>query len=47
MTINNPGITKATVLDMNGLDRGEVELKRDGVKVSFRMPADAKYLILN
>ncbi len=47
ITVNNPKITKATVLDMNGLARGQAELQRQGNKVTLQMPPDAKYLILN
>ena len=46
ITVNNPSITKATVLDMNGLARGEVQLKRQADKVKFAVPSDAKYVIL-
>jgi hypothetical protein len=46
ITVNNPKITKATVLDMNGLARGQAELHRQGNKVTVQMPPDAKYLIL-
>ncbi len=46
ITVNNPKITKATVLDMNGLARGQAELQRQGNKVTVQMPPDAKYLIL-
>ncbi|MDY6940283.1 MAG: hypothetical protein SWY16_21840 [Cyanobacteriota bacterium] len=44
--LNNPGITRAIVLDANGLATGEVELIREGDRVRFSMPDDAKYLIL-
>lgn len=47
ITVNNPKITKATVLDMNGLARGQAELQRQGNKATVQMPPDAKYLILN
>lgn len=46
ITVNNPKITKATVLDMNGLARGQAELQRQGNTVTLQMPSDAKYLIL-
>jgi hypothetical protein len=46
ITVNNSTITKATVLDMNGLARGQAELQRQGNKVTVQMPPDAKYLIL-
>jgi hypothetical protein len=46
VAINNPSLTQATVLDMNGMARGKVPLKRDSQKVSLRFPADAMYLLL-
>ena len=46
VTLANAGIGRAVALDMNGLPRGQVELQRDGPNVTFRMPRDAKYLVL-
>ncbi len=44
--VNNPQLSKATVLDANGLAQGKVDLKRDDDKVSLQFPPNAKYLIL-
>ncbi|MGB3513207.1 MAG: hypothetical protein WBA93_29140 [Microcoleaceae cyanobacterium] len=46
VTVNNSKLTKAIALDLNGLLRNEVELQRNGAKVSFQMPVDAKYVVL-
>ncbi len=46
LTINNPTVSRAVVLDMNGMKRGELLLARDGAKASFQMPRDAMYVVL-
>jgi hypothetical protein len=46
VAINNAGLAKASVLDMNGMARGDVELTREGEQVRFTMPKDAKYVVL-
>ncbi len=46
ITVNNSGITKATALDLNGLSRYQVEIKRQRKQVTFTIPPDVKYLIL-
>lgn len=46
LTVGNPGIRKAVVLDMNGMRRSETPLKREGTRLSFQMPRDAMYVVL-
>jgi hypothetical protein len=46
LTISNPGLSKATVLDANGNAAGEAKLERRGDEVEFRFPEDALYVIL-
>jgi hypothetical protein len=46
VTVANAGVTGAFVLDMSGMPRGQVPLAREGGAVTFRMPRDAKYVIL-
>ena len=46
VVINNPSLTSATVLDMNGMPVGTVLLKRDAAKVAFRFPPAAMYVVL-
>lgn len=44
--IQNPFLRRGIVLDMNGLSRGNVQMEAGGGRVAFRMPEDAKYVIL-
>ena len=46
VTLRNPGLTTATVLDMNGMPAGEVPLRRAGGEVSLRFPPAAMYVVL-
>jgi hypothetical protein len=46
ITVKNAALTKASVLDMNGMPRGTVELKREGELARFMIPKDAKYVVL-
>ena len=46
VTLRNPALTSATVLDMNGMPVGEVPLRRDGTGVSLRFPSAAMYVVL-
>ena len=46
VTIRNPGLTSATVLDMNGMAVGTVPLTRSAKQVEFRFPASAMYVVL-
>ena len=46
VTVNNPGLSKALVLDMNGMVTQTLELKRSAGAVTFRFPAAAMYVVL-
>jgi hypothetical protein len=46
LTINNPGLVKATVLDANGNAAGQVKLVKRGDGVELKFPEDALYVIL-
>ena len=46
VTLRNAAIAKAVALDMNGMAREEIALKREGDAVTFAMPPDAKYVVL-
>ncbi|GBF79774.1 hypothetical protein [Aphanothece sacrum] len=46
ITINNPNLTQGTIVDSNGLAEGKVSLQGNIKQVSFKFPANAKYLIL-
>ncbi len=46
VSIKNPSVSTATVLDMNGMPRGQVKLQRGGEAATFTMPADAMYVVL-
>jgi hypothetical protein len=46
VTINNPHIRTATVLDMNGMAVRTLDLKRASGSASLRFPADAMYVVL-
>jgi len=45
-TINNPTLTTATVLDLNGLPKGTLALQKQDRAITFSFPQDAKYLLL-
>jgi len=47
LTLSNDIVTRATAVSPNGEAQAEVPIKREGGKVSFRMPADAMYLVLH
>jgi len=46
LTIRNTGLTKAVVLDLNGMAREVIDLERRGDAMSLRLPPDAKYIVL-
>lgn len=46
VTIANPALTTATVLDMNGMPVGTVPLRRSAGKVEFSFPESAMYVVL-
>mgnify|MGYP005841676211 CR=1 FL=1 len=46
VTVRNPALRKATVLDMNGNPRGEAALTRTPDSVRLKFPADAMYVVL-
>ncbi|MEK7407980.1 MAG: hypothetical protein AAB225_23160 [Acidobacteriota bacterium] len=46
ITVNTGGLTRATVLDMNGNKRGEIRLERTEGGWRFRFPEDAMYVVL-
>ena len=46
ITLNNPKLTKGTVLDANGLAKENITMNSDRRQISFQFPSDAKYLIL-
>ena len=46
LTINNPNLSEATPLDMNGMPQGTVEIIKNNGVISFSFPSDAKYLLL-
>ena len=46
LTISNPGLSRATVLDANGNSAGEAKLVKRGDEVELRFPEDALYVIL-
>ena len=46
LTISNPGLAKATVLDANGNAAGEAKLVKRGDEVESSFPEDALYVIL-
>lgn len=47
VTVKNPTLKTATVLDMNGLAVSEIPLTSSGGSVSFRFPANAMYVVLH
>ncbi|WP_107668497.1 hypothetical protein [Cyanothece sp. BG0011] len=46
LTINNPKLTKAMILDSNGLVKQTINLKSDRSQISLQFPTNAKYVIL-
>jgi hypothetical protein len=46
ITINNPRITKATILDMNGMATKKLAIERNKTNIRFSFPQSAKYVIL-
>jgi hypothetical protein len=46
ITINNPGLTKATILDMNGMATKNLAIERNNTGISFSFPQSSKYVIL-
>lgn len=46
VAIRNPGLSRATVLDMNGMPAGALPLERSSTQVAFRFPAAAMYVLL-
>lgn len=47
LTLKNPHVAKAVVLDANGRPRGDAAVKRDGAAVTVPLPADALYVVLS
>ncbi|MDJ0842805.1 hypothetical protein [Crocosphaera sp.] len=46
LTLNNSNLTKAIILDANGLAKETINLKKNRSQVSLPFPVDAKYVIL-
>lgn len=46
VAIRNPGLSRATVLDMNGMPAGALPLERSSTQVAFRFPGAAMYVLL-
>jgi hypothetical protein len=46
VTVRNQGLSKATVLDMNGNAVGPVAVKKSAAGLSFRFPDSAMYVVL-
>jgi hypothetical protein len=46
ITVNNPRITKATILDMNGMATKNLAIERNNTGISFSFPQSSKYVIL-
>jgi hypothetical protein len=46
ISLLNSRITKATVLDPNGMATGEVTLEKSGGPSQFRFPTEALYVVL-
>jgi hypothetical protein len=46
VTLNNPRITKATILDMNGMATKKLAIKRNQTGIRFSFPQSSKYVIL-
>jgi hypothetical protein len=47
VALRNPGLTRATALDMNGMAAATVALKRGDTTVEFRFPVGAMYVLLH
>jgi len=47
VTVNNPGLNTATVLDMNGMPIHTIALVKSATGVSLRFPANAMYVMLH
>lgn len=46
LTLSNPGITRAVVLDMNGMADQEIPVQVQGEQITVQFPEQAKYLLL-
>jgi hypothetical protein len=46
VTVGNAGLTKATLLDVNGNAAGDVPVKSEGGKIAVTPPANAMYVVL-
>lgn len=46
VSLRNPGLRRATALDMNGMPMADVPLRRDADGVRLRFPAGSMYLVL-
>ncbi|WP_048326233.1 hypothetical protein [Crocosphaera watsonii] len=46
ITLNNPKLTKAIILDANGLPKQTVELNKNRSQTYLQFPTNAKYVIL-
>lgn len=46
LTLRNPGLTEAIVLDPNGMARGQIPVTRQDGALSLSLPEDALYVIL-
>ena len=46
ITINNPRLTKATILDMNGMATKNLEIRKNKTDITFLFPESAKYVLL-
>jgi hypothetical protein len=46
VVVNNPGLTSATVLDMNGMAVKTIALRRSATQIAFSFPDSAMYVVL-
>jgi len=46
ISIGNALLKTATALDVNGMETGKIDVTREGEQFSFKMPADALYVVL-
>ena len=46
LTVKNGTVTRAVVLDANGMSRGKGTVKREGGALEVTLPADALYVVL-
>jgi hypothetical protein len=44
--LRNPGLTRATALDANGMPAGDVALQRDARGVRFDFPSGTQHVVL-